>query len=70
MALGSPLHLRSTTPEDVFICEAYLAFLHSGNMGDFWCGRSVDGGPGGWVGWGRPFLSYWSACQGNRRPAC
>ncbi|PSC73883.1 ABC transporter A family member 2 isoform B [Micractinium conductrix] len=26
----------NTTPEDVTICEAYLAFLHSGDMGDFW----------------------------------
>lgn len=26
----------NTTQEDVYICEAYLAFLHSGNMGDYW----------------------------------
>ena len=26
----------NTTPEDVSICEAYLAFLESGNMDDFW----------------------------------
>lgn len=26
----------NTTPEDVTICEAYLAFLHSGDMGEFW----------------------------------
>jgi alpha-glucan,water dikinase len=26
----------NTTPEDVTICEAYLAFLHSGSMEDFW----------------------------------
>ncbi|KAI3425011.1 hypothetical protein D9Q98_008393 [Chlorella vulgaris] len=26
----------NTTPEDVHICEAYLAFLSSGNMDDFW----------------------------------
>jgi alpha-glucan,water dikinase len=26
----------NTTPDDVAICEAYLAFLHSGDMGDFW----------------------------------
>ena len=24
------------TPEDVTICEAYLAFLASGDMGEFW----------------------------------
>ena len=26
----------NTTPEDITICEAYLAFLGSGDMGDFW----------------------------------
>lgn len=26
----------NTTPEDITICEAYLAFLHSGSMDDFW----------------------------------
>ena len=26
----------NTTPEDITICEAYLAFLHSGYDGDFW----------------------------------
>lgn len=26
----------NTTPEDVTICEAYLAFLASGDMGEFW----------------------------------
>lgn len=26
----------NTTPEDVTICEAYLAFLHSGSMDSFW----------------------------------
>lgn len=26
----------NTTPEDVTICEAYLAFLHSNDMGEFW----------------------------------
>lgn len=26
----------NTTPEDVTICEAYLAFLYSGDMGEFW----------------------------------
>ena len=26
----------NTTPEDITICEAYLAFLHSGHDGDFW----------------------------------
>ena len=26
----------NTTPEDITICEAYLAFLHSGHKGDFW----------------------------------
>jgi alpha-glucan,water dikinase len=26
----------NTTPEDVTICEAYLAFLRSGDMGEFW----------------------------------
>lgn len=26
----------NTTPEDVTICEAYLAFLHSGNHDDYW----------------------------------
>lgn len=26
----------NTTPEDVTICEAYLAFLHTGDMGEFW----------------------------------
>lgn len=28
--------MRSTTPEDVTICEAYLAYQHSANMDDFW----------------------------------
>ena len=23
-------------PQDVTVCEAYLAFLHSGNMDDYW----------------------------------
>eukprot|EP00878_Enallax_costatus_P041242 GHUV01047861.1.p1 GENE.GHUV01047861.1~~GHUV01047861.1.p1 ORF type:complete len:153 (-),score=22.86 GHUV01047861.1:22-480(-) len=27
---------QNTTPEDVTICEAYLAFLHSGNHDDYW----------------------------------
>lgn len=26
----------NTTPEDITICEAYLAFLSSGDMGEFW----------------------------------
>lgn len=26
----------NTTPDDVAICEAYLAFLHSGNHDDYW----------------------------------
>ncbi|KAK9803518.1 hypothetical protein WJX73_002149 [Symbiochloris irregularis] len=26
----------NTTPEDITICEGYLAFLHSGDWGDFW----------------------------------
>ena len=26
----------NTTPEDITICEAYLAFLHSWNDGEFW----------------------------------
>ena len=26
----------NTTPEDITICEAYLAFLRSGDMGEFW----------------------------------
>jgi len=26
----------NTTPEDITICEAYLAFLKSGDMGEFW----------------------------------
>jgi alpha-glucan,water dikinase len=26
----------NTTPEDITICEAYLAFLESGDMGEFW----------------------------------
>lgn len=26
----------NTTPEDVTICEAYLAFLHTNDMGEFW----------------------------------
>ena len=26
----------NTTPEDVTICEAYLAFLRSNDMGEFW----------------------------------
>jgi alpha-glucan, water dikinase len=26
----------NTTPEDIAICEGYLAFLRSGNMDDFW----------------------------------
>jgi alpha-glucan,water dikinase len=27
---------QNTTPEDVTICEAYLAYLHSGNHDDYW----------------------------------
>jgi len=27
---------QNTTPEDITICEAYLAFLESGSMDDFW----------------------------------
>ena len=27
---------QNTTPEDITICEAYLAFLESGNMDNFW----------------------------------
>uniref|UniRef100_A0A383WLS7 Uncharacterized protein n=1 Tax=Tetradesmus obliquus TaxID=3088 RepID=A0A383WLS7_TETOB len=27
---------QNTTPEDVSICEAYLAYLHSGNHDDYW----------------------------------
>ncbi|KAF8071284.1 R1 [Scenedesmus sp. PABB004] len=27
---------QNTTPEDVTICEAYLAFLHSGSHDDYW----------------------------------
>ena len=27
---------QNTTPDDVPICEAYLAFLASGDMGEFW----------------------------------
>ena len=26
----------NTTPEDITICEAYLAFLNTGDMGEFW----------------------------------
>lgn len=35
----------NTTPEDVTICEAYLAFLRSGSMDEFWC-VCVGGGGG------------------------
>ena len=27
---------QNTNPEDITICEAYIAFLESGNMDDFW----------------------------------
>ena len=27
---------QNTTPEDITICEAYLAFLESNNMDNFW----------------------------------
>ena len=27
---------NNTTPDDIFICEALLAFLRSGNLGDYW----------------------------------
>lgn len=27
----------NTTPEDIAICEGYLAFLRSNDMGEFWC---------------------------------
>ena len=34
----------NTTPEDITICEAYLAFLHSGDMGEFWRVAWENGG--------------------------
>jgi alpha-glucan,water dikinase len=27
---------NNTTPDDIIICEALLAFLRSGNIGDYW----------------------------------
>ncbi|KAL6770951.1 GWD2 [Auxenochlorella protothecoides x Auxenochlorella symbiontica] len=27
---------QNTTPEDIHICEAYIAYLHTNNMDDFW----------------------------------
>lgn len=39
---------NNTTPDDVPICEAYLAFLQSnGSLGEYWRVLSDAGEPGG-----------------------
>ncbi len=41
---------NNTTPDDVAICEAYIAFLEAGgDNGAYWRVLSDAGGPAGWV---------------------